>query len=336
MTLAPAAPLTRFHLHPRVMEAIPARTRRTLAALMDVLATQGLLDEFGDRRVVDTPRRQLAVYLGTTARTVERGEKDLEELGLIGRVDGSRRRRVIELLDPRGSDAPALADRAVENRGPQAVRTAPEYDMGDVLSTTPVSHSNSALYISDLEGSEGRSANESRSEGGGAGSAQSARVDLDLAVSVARAVVGRVQATFDREHAERGGARTAWTFSRSQQSSIEERIVARFRALKRDGAGSLTVELVTDHVDRVAGFSVKADRPAAHFFAAIVRGDWRADAPASSTAAEVRAKGREAEEPVRDLDQRAGPPPRDPLATPAELARLGRARDAFGATDVER
>ncbi|MEL6904534.1 MAG: hypothetical protein AAFU73_05455 [Planctomycetota bacterium] len=336
--MAPAAPAPRYFVAERLVDALPAKSRVRLTGFLSALLARSWSDSdlYGQSIVVDAPRRELAEHCGTTEKTIGRWERELADVGVVRTVESTRRRRVLELVDPTFGDQLDRANRAVDNSGSRRRSHRSERDTGVHLRGTPVSTSGGS-YSSSLP-KEGESTDEraGRNDAASARPARTAQIDHEVAVQVARALLGDVRERFGRELAERGGKSERWTLSRGQATKLEASIAGRVSALRGSGAGSMAVALTKRDVERVVGYSVRAACPAAHLYRAIASGDWRSDPLEDSEAGRVRARGPAAEMPVRDVGRRAGPPPRDPWATPEQLERLDRALTALDASDEQR
>lgn len=321
------------------IEALPmGRTRGGLVHLLNALLARALRDRelYDDRILCDAPRKELAEHCGVSVRTIRRYEDELEACGVVRKVVANARRRVLEILEPGAIDPAKHADRASERSKAEAAAPS-KVDSGDHLRWTPVTTSERPVLTSEREEGESRGARE-EAPASQCPIGQPDQVDLDLAITTAKAILGHVEDQLRIGFEQRGGEAGAWRLGRNQRRRLEGSIAGRVSALRRSGAGSLATTLTRRDVDRVLGMAAKASRPAAYLTAAIVGGDWRSDPAPGSAAQAVREAGHQAEMPVRDRGARSGPHPSlgGPLATPADLARLERALEAARASDEQR
>ena len=125
----------------------------------------------------------------------------------------------------------------------------------------------------------------------------------------------------------RGDARP-WKLGRRQTARVEDRITQRLEAINRGAVSDLAIAMTRRDVDRVVSYALKAQKPAAHLYSAIVGGDWRSDPAPGSQAARVAAAGKRAEMPVQDLSS----PVRDHPGRPSRQRRLRSARPSRGSS----
>lgn len=304
----------RFFMHHAVKAAIPLRNRLALTGFLDELMRSSR--EHDDGLYVDTTQRALADACGVSVRTVQRREKDLIEAGLLRVARMGAPSRVLEILDP-------SADRAVDNTVENSGGRETHDDTGGVIITPTVSPRNGLVLMSGREGERsrlGRPEPERRREPSAAQTAD--------ARQVARGIVHSIAQRFGEAFNGQGDARP-WKLGRRQTARVEDRITQRLEAINRGAVSDLAIAMTRRDVDRVVSYALKAQKPAAHLYSAIVGGDWRSDPAPGSQAARVAAAGKRAEMPVQDLKSREGPPrAAEPPATAAERKALERILDA--------
>ena len=308
----------RFFMHHTVAAALPQRNRMALAGFMDTLMRSSWKE--GSELYVDTSQRELAEACYVSVSTVRRWESKLVEAGLLRVARVGAPARVLEILDP-------CANRAVDNSVGNGSTRETHYVTSDAIIQSPVTQSNRLVLMSG-RGSErsrlGRPEPERRREPSAAQTAD--------ARQVARGIVHSIAQRFGEAFNGQGDARP-WKLGRRQTARVEDRITQRLEAINRGAVSDLAIAMTRRDVDRVVSYALKAQKPAAHLYSAIVGGDWRSDPAPGSQAARVAAAGKRAEMPVQDLKSREGPPrAAEPPATAAERKALERILDATRAT----
>ncbi len=342
------APAPRLFVHRDYVRMLRGKRCMELTGFLSILLTHSVESPQEGRTalLVDATRATLADDAGCHPDTVRRLEKALMEAGVVRQVGKGAARRVLEILPPstsvlRPSEvcSPAHLKRGgepvgnpVENgRGSEVEVCSPAHLRGAAVHTSGVQpctpHGSASLYALERR-KEGKS---ERARERATDSTSSGAEHPSNATAAARRLVGEAQARIAQARA-RGRDCAALGARRGEEL---RRLLARRwhryqftpaaadRALERD-------------FDRILGYALsdQVQSPAAYLLRIARGGDWKATSDPESTAAVVAARGQEAELPVQDLHDRAGPDAdaEDPEVRAAAFERLDQARSRVEAS----